>query len=352
MNLPAGWRVNWRKVAILLAAVFLFILAIQLLKSGAKALAPFVQGWAVQNPINALGFGWLFAYVVLSGSPVAATALTFFDAGAIDQAGAFAMIAGSRFGASFIVLAVGFVYTLRGHNRQISLSMGLLSLLVTFTIYTPALAVGYGMLTTRLFDWIHLTAASRLFSILDVIFDPVVGLAESMLPGLAVFGLGFGVLWYSMNLMDHGLPNFHLEESAEHDHPRWLTHPLAAFALGLGITSVTMSVSVSLSILVPLAVRGYVRRGNVIPYIMGANITTFVDTLVAALLLNNPPAFVVVLVEMVSVAIVSLLILALVYRSYEQGLLWLADHINTSRRILAMFLLAIVGVPVALLLIR
>ena len=36
--------------------------------------------------------------------------------------------------------------------------------------------------------------------------------------------------------------------------------------------------------LVPLALKGYVRRDRVIPYVMGANIATWIDTLFAALL--------------------------------------------------------------------
>ena len=56
---------------------------------------------------------------------------------------------------------------------------------------------------------------------------------------------------------------------------------------GALVTLLTLSVSVSLSVLVPLNHRGYVRRENVIPYIMGAGITTFVDTLLAALLLTQ-----------------------------------------------------------------
>ena len=54
--------------------------------------------------------------------------------------------------------------------------------------------------------------------------------------------------------------------------------PWFMFAVGLGVTVLTLSVSVSLSLLVPLAARGYIRRENVVPYILGANITTFVDT--------------------------------------------------------------------------
>jgi hypothetical protein len=85
---------------------------------------------------------------------------------------------------------------------------------------------------------------------------------------------------------------------------------------------------------------------------MGANITTFVDTLVASLLIFNPGAFVVVLVEMVSVAIVSLVILLLAYRPYERAVLRVVEVIGESRRHLAVFLLVIVGIPVALMFVR
>jgi Na+/phosphate symporter len=323
------------------------------MKSGARTLVPFVRdGLAVQNTANALGFGWLFAYAALSGSPVAATALTLFDAGALDELGAFAMIAGSRLGAAFIVLAVGFVYTLRGHDRRGSLAMGLLSFLITAAVYVPALAVGYWLLTAGHFDRLHPQGHLGLVSALDMAFDPLLAWLEARLPSWAIFLGGFGVLWYSLNLIDHALPDMRLKESAFSGMARLLYRPLVTFALGLAVTSLTMSVSVSLSVLVPLSVRGYIRRENVIPYIMGANITTFVDTLVAALLLNNPRAFTVVLVEMVSVAIVSLAILLLAYQPYERGILRVVELIGARRRNMAIFLLLILGVPVGLMLIR
>jgi len=355
-------RINWRKVGIFVLSLFLFILAIQLLKSGAKVLVPFIrEGLAVKNAWNALGFGWLFAYLVLSGSPVAAMALTFFDAGAIDRLGTFAMIAGSRFGASSIVLGLGFVYAMRGHERRVSVAMGLLSFLVTYTIYLPALGVGYWLLQSGVLDWLHPTAAkSGLLSLMDLIFNPLVNLASgtfaAVLPKtwaqVGVFGLGFGALWYSLNLIDQSLPTMRLKEGAFGGMARLLYRPLVTFALGAGITSLTMSVSVSLSLLVPLSARGYIRRENVIPYIMGANITTFVDTLVASLLISNPGAFVVVLVEMVSVAVVSLAILLLAYRPYERAVLRVVEVIGKSKRNLVLFLFVIVTIPVALMFVR
>lgn len=354
MNLPQPLplRVNWRKVGIFIVSLFLFILAIQLLKSGAKALGAFVGEMAVANPLNALGFGWLFAYVVLSGSPVAATSLTFFNDGAINRTEAFAMIVGSRLGASFIVLALGFVYTLRGHGRQTSTAMGLLSLLVTFCLNIPALGTGYLLLENNALDWLQMPAGGTVVSFLDLVFDPLVDLATAYLPRLVVFGLGFGVLWYSLNLIDHSLPDLRPKESAFSGMAQLLYRPIVTFILGLGITALTMSVSVSLSILVPLSARGYIRRENVIPYIMGANITTFIDTLMAALLLNKAEAFTVVLAEMLSVTFIAVLILLLIYRPFERVLLRAVDGIGHSTRNLAIFLLIIVGVPILLLFVR
>ena len=47
-----------------------------------------------------VGFGWLGSYAVLSGSPVAAIALSLFSKGVLSDTETFAMINGSRMGAS------------------------------------------------------------------------------------------------------------------------------------------------------------------------------------------------------------------------------------------------------------
>jgi Na+/phosphate symporter len=130
---------------------------------------------------------------------------------------------------------------------------------------------------------------------------------------------------------------------------RLVYQPWVMFLLGAGITMISMSVSVSLSILVPLSQRGFVRRENVIPYIMGANITTFVDTLLAAVLLNNPAAFAVVLAEMTSIMIVSMIILTLFFRFYQEKMLDLVNGISGNNRNLAIFMVTILIVPVILL---
>lgn len=350
---PRLWRrIAWPKIGLFVLSLFLFLLAITLMKEGARALTPLVRdGFNVTNPANSLGFGWLFAYLVMSGSPVAAAALTFFDAGVISQMSAYTMITGSRLGAGFIVLFIGFIYVLRGRNKSTSLNMGLLSLTVTGVTYVFALVVGLALLQSGVLNSVQLQSGSLLNSLTDLIFDPIAALFLSFLPRWALFLVGLGIILISFSLFDKCLPSMSIKESHVGHVSRLVYRPAIMFLLGASVTMVSMSVSVSLSILVPLSHRGFVRRENVIPYIMGANITTFVDTLLAAVLLNNPPAFTIVLVEMLSIAIVSVIILATIYRPFERGVLAVVGWVAADNRHLAFFMVTIFLIPILLLLV-
>jgi len=348
---PHWWdHIRLGKIGLFSASLYLFILAITLMKSGARGITLLIRNLGIiSNGANSLGFGWLFAYLIMSGSPVAAAALTFFDAGVIDELGAFTMITGSRLGASFIVLFIGFIYVLRGRDRATSLSMGTLSLTVTATTYLPGLLLGVLILNTGLLKGIQLNSGALLISVIDSIVEPIAGVAVGLFPNWVVFLIGLITILVSFNLFDKCLPQMSLKESRIGWLSRLVYRPLVMFTLGAMVTMISMSVSISLSLLVPLSQRGFVRRENVIPYIMGANITTFIDTLLAAVLLNNPDAFTVVLVEMVSITVVTLIILTDFYRPYLRLSLKFTSWVTSSNRHLAIFITTILITPVILM---
>jgi len=351
-RIKSAWRekVNLGKLLTFITSLYLFILAISLMKDGARGIAPWVRdGLAINGAANSLGFGWLFAYLIMSGSPVAAAALTFFDAGVIDKLGAFAMITGSRLGASFIVLFIGFLYILRGRDRSTSLSMGLFSLMVTATTYVPALFIGAAILHFGWLDNWQLQSGALLHSAIDFLVKPLTQMAIHLLPNWLIFVLGLGIILVSFHLFDKCLPQMTIKESQVGWVSRLVYKPWVMFFLGAFVTLISMSVSISLSILVPLSARGFVRRENVIPYIMGANISTFIDTLLAAVLLSNSAAFTVVFIEMVSITLVSALILALFYQRYQRLVLRSVEWITTSNRNLAIFMVLIFCVPIILI---
>jgi hypothetical protein len=268
----------------------------------------------------------------------------------MDRLPAYAMIVGSRLGASFIVLFIGFVYVVRGRERRTGLAMGLLALLVTGSVYLPALLVGGLLLENGVLDSVELRTGAVLSSALETALRPVVQPLVDNLPGWGVMLVGLSVLWVSFYLFDRALPDLDLEQSRFSQVAQLVYRPLPMFLLGSAITLITLSVSLSLSLLVPLSARGYIRRENAIPYIMGANITTIVDTLLATVVLGSADAFSVVLATIVSVALVSLIILLLVFRRYVRFLLGLVQWALRSNRTLALVIAVILLAPLVLLL--
>lgn len=342
-------RIAWPKIGLFIVSLFLFILALTLMKDGARGLAPVVEDrFSLDSAANTMGFGWLFAYVVMSGSPVAASALTFLDAGIITAVQTFTMIIGSRMGASFIILFIGFIYVLRGRNRSASLSMGLLSFTVTGTLQAGSLIIGTLLLSSDLLNRFSFGDGLALVAITDLLFNPISHFLQSILPTWALFVVGLGIILVTFNLFDKCLPEMTIKESQVGRMSRLVYQPMIMFLLGSAVTLVSMSVSVSLSILVPLSHRGFVRRENVIPYIMGANITTFIDTLLAAMLLNNYEAVAVVLAQMLGVALASLIILLVAFKAYERACLRFVSWVTDKNLNLALFILTIFIVPLIL----
>ena len=330
-------------------ALAIFILALELLTSGASNVESLLLRLNVGGTTNLFGFGWLGAYGMLSGSPVAATSLGLFSGGAISDLESFAMITGSRFGASFIVLLVGFLYYIRHQRNPDGLYIGVVALLTTFTIYTPSLLLGLLALDQGWFDGINVGAPPGLATLTQDTVGRVADSALDLLPGLLVFLLGAGALLVAFQLFDRVLPNL------EPPGPRlervlvFFHRPLAMFVMGGLVTLLTLSVSISLTLLVPLSMKGIVRRHGIVPYVMGANITTFIDTLFAAVILDAPRAVTVVVVQMVLTTAVSLVVLVLLYQPYQRAILGLARRLTANRRSFAAFLVAIFLVPGVLL---
>jgi Na+/phosphate symporter len=121
------------------------------------------------------------------------------------------------------------------------------------------------------------------------------------------------------------------------------------FLIGLAVTAVTLSVSVSLSLLVPLAAKGYVRRENVCPYILGANITTFIDTLFAGALVGHADAVRIVAVLMTCVSALSLPIVLLAPYRFERLVDRVARRATSSTRAVVAFVAVLFLVPALLL---
>ncbi len=345
------WPATGRRAVTAVVGIALFVIALQAIKAGARGVVPIIDGLSIEGPANALGFGWLMAYAALSGSPVAAIGITLLSGDVLSKTEAFAVIGGSRLGASFIVLAVGYAMYLARRRNADGLYIGVVALVTTFTTQGPAVLLGLISLHYGWLDGIAFSTPGQLTDVVGAIVEPPVDLLDRFLPQAGIFGSGLLLLLASFWVFDRALPQ--LEGEAEGI--TRLLHALRRrplmFVLGAAVTAVTMSVSISLTVLVPLSMKGYVRRESIIPYVMGANITTFIDTLFASVLLGGQDAFVVVLTEMLAVAAVSAVLLTVLYRPYVGGILATARWVTAGQRHFLVFLAAIVAVPLLLLLV-
>ena len=350
-RLRASVAGEWiRRATALAAGLFLFVGALQLMKTGAGSLAILQPGSVlVENALATLGLGWLGAVLMLSGSPMAATSLTLVAAGegrgsGLSEIEGFTMVMGSRLGAAFVVLLVAVLYALRageGHRRA-PVATAVLALAATAVVYVPATALGAALLSGESFAALDVGFPSAFVDLVDLVYGGVTERAED-LPAAAVFLAGLALLLLAFKLVDLALP--HLDDSAVARRPDWLRRTWPMFALGAGVGLVTMSVSVSLSILVPLVAKNVVRREFILPYIMGANVTTLGDTLLAAFALDSPGAVRVLLAALLAATAVSLAILALVYRPVWTALWGVQTAVTASRTRLALFTSVVLFVP-------
>jgi hypothetical protein len=342
-----------RRATALAAGLFLFVGALQLMKTGAAALGVLQPGSVlVENALSTLGLGWLGALIVLSGSPVAATSLALVAAGeesggarGLSELEGFTMLTGSRLGAAFVVLVVAVIYAVRareGHRRA-PVSTAVLALTATALVYLPAALLGGLLLSWEPYAGLEVGFPAGFVDLIDLVYGDVVERAQE-LPSGVTFIAGIGVLLLAFKLIDTALPDLGDERVARR--PAWLRRKWPMFALGSAVALVTMSVSVALTILVPLVARKMVRQEYVLPYIMGANITTLGDTMLAAFALDSPAAVRVVLAEVIAAGSLSILLLALAYPAVWSALWAVQAAITRSRTRLAAFTLGVLLVPV------
>jgi hypothetical protein len=332
--------------------LFLFVTALGLMKAGAQALVPTLEGSIfTDNAWSTLGLGWLGACIVLSGSPVAASALTLLDGGAINQIQAFTMLTGSRLGAAFVVLVVGAIYAARRRGsagRKAPISIGILSLLMTMVVYVPGAVLGYILLERGTFDGLTFGTSPELTSVTDTLFGWSVDLLKDVLPGWTLFPIGLAVLLLGFSMFDRVLPAVSSDRLAHRD-DAWYTRKWPMFLAGCGVCLLTLSVSVALTVLVPLVAKGYLRRANTLPYIAGANITTLADTLVAAILLGNQEGVQVVVAVTLTVTVWTLIVLQFFYPVVRRGCLGVARFALRSPAHLAGFVGGLLAVPITLI---
>lgn len=331
-----------------LLALFLFIGALQVMKEGAAGLSILSHDGLAKNAGATLGLGWIGALFVLSGSPIAASALALVKADTITEVEGFTMLTGSRLGAAFVVLLVAVIAALRSAEgkRMAPVSTAVMALSTTALIYIPGAVAGFFLLEWGPFHSLDLQFPAQFGDLIDFVYGDLLALVETWSAPL-LFLAGLALLLVAFKLIDSVVPELG-DEAIESSRLSWLRKKWPMFGLGCLVALVAMSVSVALTVLVPLVAKGYVKREDILPYIMGANITTLGDTLLAAFLLHSPASVRIVLAGIIGTTIVSVILLTFFYPQVRRGMWRFQRQMVKSKTRLAIFTAGLFAVPLGI----
>lgn len=331
-------------------ALFVFVGGLQVMKLGTAGLDVLGDnGLLVRNAGSTLGLGWLGAVLLLSGSPVAASSLALLAGGSITRTEAFSMLAGSRLGAAFVVLLVGVLYAVRGGagKRGKPVSTAVIALFLTGLLYVPGTVIGLALLRIGPLHDVNWTLPTGFVGVTEIAYGWMLDRIEG-LGGLVLFAGGLGILLLSFKLIDGLVPDLRdtTLKSARADRFR---RKWPMFGLGCVVALVTMSVSVALTLLIPLISKNYVTRKQMLPYIMGANITTLGDTLLAAFALGSGPAVQVVVAMLAGTTVVSLLLLAVLYEPLSRRVMAFQAVVMGGKLRLSIFTASLFVIPIGVI---
>ncbi|AHZ24342.1 hypothetical protein C439_17178 [Haloferax mediterranei ATCC 33500] len=329
----------------------MFLFGIHLLGAVTEAAAAPLQqlfGRYVAGDARALGVSWIATYALANGSVIAALSVSLFKTGVVTVSQLFLMVAGSRLGAAAIVVLIGALDYLQKRRYSVgeAISLGLLTFLLTHSVYVPATILGYLLLPwlRGLFECVGegLELSSQPLAVLEPMTTTLID-AIGVAPGFVVAVI---ILVAGLNLFDRVLKRVNTAWLRQRFFRRF-QHKWVALGLGIFITSITTSVAFSLGVIVPLYNRGYLERREVTPYVLGANIGTLFDTVVVAVVLKSPDG-VTLVVSLLAVGTLITLGILLGFSTYLETIDVVHTRLVEDQRYLVAFLISLVVVPVVI----
>lgn len=281
-----------------IVAIYFFVSAIVLIKSSAKIMGEALAETIVlliRDTTSAVFAGWISTAMLHSSGAFDSIVVAFTSSGVMPLGLSVAAIIGAEMGTTVTPFLISVLERLKGKGESdasfnVTMSHVLYNL-VTLLIFYP-LELFFGVFTkiaergTNIFvkaSWLNAVP-----DILDVLTPWVDPLLDHIPPwaGLVVGGamliVALGAVEKYMTAIFSMPRSWNLIRST-------FTRPKRAFIAGFLFTLLVPSTTVMVSLLVPLATSGVIKAEYyILPYILGANIGTVFDVMIAALATGDP----------------------------------------------------------------
>lgn len=281
-----------------IVAIYFFVSAIVLIKSSAKIMGEALAETIVlliRDTTSAVFAGWISTALLHSSGAFDSIVVAFTSSGVMPLSLSVAAIIGAEMGTTVTPFLISVLERLKGKGESdasfnVTMSHVLYNL-VTLLLFYP-LELFLGVFTkiaergTNIFvraSWLNAVP-----DILDVVtpwVDPLLDLIPpwaGLVVGGAMLIIALGAVEKYMTAIFSMPRSWNLIRST-------FTRPKRAFIAGFLFTLLVPSTTVMVSLLVPLATSGVIKAEYyILPYILGANIGTVFDVMIAALATGDP----------------------------------------------------------------
>jgi sodium-dependent phosphate cotransporter len=306
-SIPAqrpSWKVILRNTAYILAALLVFLIALDLMISslqhlGTSAAETIIM--ATSNPFTGLFIGLLVSAIIQSSSATTSMVVALVASGSITLEGAVPIIMGANVGTTITstIVSLGFITKKKEFRRAVAAGtyhdfFNILTVLILFPLeYYYGFLSGVSEYIAKSFFYQPTIGTGTRFSFLggglSMIVENIVGLINNgFVLVILSFALLFGSILFFRTVLSSmlGIGNNSNNQSTGIQR-FFFQSQFKCFGWGLLITAAIRSSTITTSLVVPLVAKKVIRLSQAVPFILGANIGTTITAFIAAMSNSN-----------------------------------------------------------------
>ena len=288
---------GWIKLVLLL---YLFVLAIEIIKTTSLSLAPDIGGFLVNgtSPVRALATGWFTTAVVQSSGAIGSVTAALVGNEILNLEIAVFILMGAALGTTVTALLISIITISQKrrdfrHGFEIGLAYSLYIAMVVVIVFF--LELFFGVFSKASFFLASTIGNSiplgKAVNILDIATGPIVDALMENVGGILAFIFGIAVLIFVLRYVSKVVVDvLGGEEKARNFINKHFNSKIKIYFIGVLLTAITFSSSITISLLVPLAVGRLINLKKAIPFILGAASGTSTDIFLASIVIGNANA--------------------------------------------------------------
>ena len=343
----------------LIFSLYLFILLIELIKKSSLFLAPDIKAFLLHNlsPIKAISLGWFTTSIAQSSGAIGSTVATFAGNQLINLPTAVYILMGASLGTTITALIISLI-TVAQKRRDFrhGFEIGLCYSIYSFFLIIIVFILEYFF---KFFSKTSMFLASALGpkisllkipNVVEIITDPIISLF--FINGNYLFFLlfAFVALIFTIKMLSKSVIEVvGGEDKAKNLVNKYFKSKYTTYLIGFILTAIVFSSSITIGLLVPLAVARLISLKKAIPFILGADLGTSSDIILASILVGKTPALASAISFLLFAVIGALVFLPNTKILFKATKFTSKKLINVSKRKALFVLLAFILIPLVIL---